>query len=247
MCVSQRSRRPFFPTLNRGQRATPPFPVVADVSQFRKSLRPMDETSKVFAPELAPLESRKWIARLVIAIVLGAAIWNFLVAITEYLVLPAMARLLEVDPQSPLYLGKGDFGAPALFTAVVELCFAVIVAAVLSSLIQRPLRTVRIVRRAPAVPLSAQAFSDTAAPPRPTLSQARPAAEPPAPAPTSLAASAAMASQPAASVSEPSGGQPTPGAQPPAQPVKPDKPAKPKPPKEVYYNLVGEPIDSDED
>jgi hypothetical protein len=31
------------------------------------------------------------------------------------------------------------------------------------------------------------------------------------------------------------------------QPAQPSQPAKPKKPKEVYYNIVGEPIESDDE
>ena len=65
---------------------------------------------------------KKWIGGIVIAVVLGEAIWAFLVSITINLALPAMARVMGGDAQSPLYLGKGDFNVQALFTSFLELC-----------------------------------------------------------------------------------------------------------------------------
>jgi len=208
----------------------------------------MDEVSKTFAPEVAPAESRKWIGRLVIAVVLGAAIWNFLVTITQSLILPIMARLADVDPQSPLYLGKGNIGAPALFAAVVELCFAAMVAAFLSAWIRKPTRKVRIVARAAPTTLFPAAASVTPAAPRPSppppAAVAQPQAAPVRPEPPPVAAQPASAFHlPASPSAEPK--PQAPAAKP--EPQKVEKPAKPKPPKEIYYNLVGDPVDSDED
>lgn len=75
----------------------------------------MDEILNKSAPELSQADSRKWISRIVIAVVLGEAVWGCLVSITNNLALPAMARVMGGDPQSPLYLGKGDVNVQALF------------------------------------------------------------------------------------------------------------------------------------
>jgi hypothetical protein len=176
----------------------------------------MDETFQEAATESSPADSRTWIGRILIGVILGEAAWGFLVSITNNLALPAMARVAGGDPQSPLYLGKGDFNVPALFTAILELCFAGIVAVILNSWSQKThrVRTVKTVRVAPAAVLSIE--------PSPT-----PAPPPSMPANTSVTAA-----------------QPTPPPMPP-QPVA--KPAKPKAPKEVYYNIVGEPIERDDE
>src|ERR1017187_10060554 len=97
----------------------------------------MDALSKPVAPDLSPAESRKWMGRLLIAVVLGAAIWNFVASLTGAVVLPALARVMETDPQSPLYLGKGDFNVPALFVSILELCFAALVSLLVISWSQR--------------------------------------------------------------------------------------------------------------
>ncbi len=92
---------------------------------------------------MSPLESIQRIrgngsAGIVIAVVLGEAIWGFLVSITTNLAVPAMARVMGGDIQSPLYLGKGDFNVQALFTSFLELCFAGIIAVLLNSWSQKP-------------------------------------------------------------------------------------------------------------
>jgi hypothetical protein len=181
----------------------------------------MDETPKSPAPESS--DSRRWIGRILMAVILGEAIWSLLVSITNNLALPAMARVVGGDAESPLYLGKGDFNIPALFASVLEVCFAGIVAVVLGGWSQRSeRRQVRSVRLAPVAPLSAAVVRT------PVESRPTPVTEP------AIEAPLPGTSAPPASSSE----RPT------AQPA---KPAKPKPPKHVYYNIVGEPVETDDE
>ena len=196
----------------------------------------MDESSKTFAPEISPAGSKKWIGRLIIAVVLGAAIWNFVVSLTSAVVLPGLARVMETDPQSPLYLGKGDFNIPVLFASILELCFAALAALLVSSWSQRRPAVAR--RKAPAAaPAANLSFSAPAAPRAPASPVAAAVAATPAPvaAPQQQASSAAAPKIPVAQ------------APPAPKPAEPAKPAKPKPPKEVYYNLVGEPVEPDDE
>ena len=205
---------------------------------------------------------------MVIAVILAEAIWEFIVSVTNGLVLPLLARTMGGDVQSPLYLGKGDINVPALFTAVLELCFAGIAAVVLNSFLQRKSRVPRKLVRVtstpaqPSIPLQSPAPPPSvpvAAPVQPAVSAppVAPAVSAPAPvmipaAPPQVTASATASSPTTARA--PDSGQswspPTPSPQPktaaPPPLVKP-KPAKPKPPKEIYYNIVGEPINPTED
>jgi outer membrane biosynthesis protein TonB len=196
----------------------------------------MDASSKPLAPDLSPAESKKWMGRLLIAVVFGAAIWNFVAALTTAVVLPGLARVMESDPQSPLSLGKGDFNVPAIFAAVLELCFAVIAALLISSWAERRPRMGTARRKSPSVaPAASLSISAPGAAPvrEPVLQVATP---PPAqiPVPQSIP-TPSQAVQVAAPVPAP-----------PAKPAESEKPAKPKAPKNVYYNLVGEPVDPDE-
>ena len=170
----------------------------------------------------APADPGKWVGRVVVAVILGEGIWGLLVSITNNLALPAMTRIMGADPQSPLYLGKTDYNFAALFTAVLQLCFAGIVAVLLYSW-ARETRRIRskVVQRA-TVPEKPRA-SVVAAP---------------------------VASAPAETLIPPSEPvKPVQAAAPPptTPPPQPSKPAKPKKQKEVYYNIVGEPIESDEE
>ena len=184
----------------------------------------MDEILNRFGPESSPSESRMWISRIVIAVVLGEAIWGFLVAIAINLALPGMARVMGGDAQSPLYLGKGDFNVPALFTSFLELCFAGILAILLNSWSQKPGH----VRSKPVRPIPSEATA--------------------APVVTPLAASPAT---PAADTTIQEAQNPVRSVLSTPQPPPPSphlvKPAKPKPPRAVYYNSVGEPVDRDDE
>jgi len=201
----------------------PSSPNILECVTITPGRQDMDETAKSPAPESS--DSRSWIGRILMAVVLGEAIWSLLVSITNNLALPAMARVVGGDAQSPLYLGKGDFNVPALFASVLEVCFAGIVAAFLGAWSQKSGRTqARSVRLAPvAAPLSAAVVRPPAES-RPTPVMTEPAIE--ATLPVTNAAPA------------------PPSERRTAQPV---KPGKPKPPKQVYYNIVGEPVETDEE
>lgn len=191
----------------------------------------MDEASN--SPSLSPSDSKKWIVRIVLALVLGQAIWGLLVALTAHLLVPLTARVMGGDPASPLYLGKGDVDVPALFIAILEFCLAGIVAAVLNSWVQRPGRVV--VRKVATVPGSLSLQSAVAAP-----AKSVPAAHPPvaAPKPAQPVQPAPVQGTPIAPPAA------TPVAAKPAPAAAPTKPAKPK---EVFYNIVGDPITMDDE
>jgi hypothetical protein len=179
----------------------------------------MNEILQVAAPELSLADSRTWIGRILIGIVLGEAIWGFLASITNNLALPAMARFMGGDAQSPLYLGKGDFHVAALFISFLELCFAGIVAVLLNSWSRRAGRVRSKSLRA--VPV--------AAPPHAPLVAL------PADSPISPAVNTVMQANPTVTTVQPA--QPSPQV---AEPAK-------KPPKKVYYNIVGEPVETDDE
>ena len=174
------------------------------------------------APEWSPpADSRKWIGRMVLAVVLGEAIWGFLVSIANDLVLPAIAKVIGGDTQTSLHLGSGDFNVPDLFASVLQLCLATIVAALLYSWSQKTgsVRS-RSVHLAPV------------ATPSPT-----PVVAPDANSPANPVADTAIQAEKPATKQSPTQ---------PAQLRQVTKPAKPKPPKVVHYNIVGDPVDDDE-
>jgi hypothetical protein len=226
----------------------------------------MDDVPRTLSPESSAVDTGKWIGRVVIAVILAEGIWGFIVSVTNNLVLPVLARTMGGDVQSPLYLGKGDFNVPALFTAVLELCFAGITAVILNSWLQRKPRMTRTraVRVSPIPMQSITPTQPTAPPPSPPAVvpvqasvsvPSSPAMSATAPVPATATPAAASAQTTASPLApSPSPGQfwssppePAPQAKVAAPPPPKAKPTKPKPPKEVYYNIVGEPINPTED
>jgi hypothetical protein len=220
----------------------------------------MDEVTRTSSPEWSAADTGKWIVRVVIAVILAEGIWGFIAALTNNLILPLLARTMGGDVQSPLYLGKGDVNVPALFASVLELCFAGIAAVILNSFLQSKAKVIRSkpARVSPVSPLSiapeqpiAPPLSQPAVMPVKAVAAPTPvppvitysAPEPPAPLPTPPTPVAA----PSQFVSSPAPAPPPKAAAPPATPKAPAKPQKPKPPKEIYYNIVGEPINPTED
>jgi hypothetical protein len=178
----------------------------------------------------------KWIGQIVAAVILAEGIWGFLASLTSNLLVPLLARGMDGDPQSPLYLGKGVVNVPALFNSGLALCLAGIVFVLLHEWSRRKPATVRL----KTVQVTKKILQPTAGPPSimvPPEAVATPI--PPAVTPPP----AWPISQPP--VSAPSA--PTPQQLKPTPPPPVAAPAKPKPPKEVYYNIVGEPINPTEE
>jgi|HubBroStandDraft_6_1064221.scaffolds.fasta_scaffold353467_2 hypothetical protein len=183
------------------------------------------------------LSPGKWIGQLVAAVILAEGIWGFLASLTSNLLVPLLARVMEVDPQSPLYLGKGELNVPALFNSVLALCLAGIVFVLLHEWSQRKRAPVRMkmVRVTKKVSQPAAAALSIMVPPEPVSTPAQTPVNP-APVPEIPQAPVSVSPMPAPQQSKP--------VPPPV--VAPAKPAKPKSPKEVYYNIVGEPINPTE-
>jgi len=195
----------------------------------------MSENANLSVPS-PTLALGKWLGLVVAAVVLAEGISSTLVSLTKSLLLPLMARAIGGDGQSPL--GKGDFNVPDLFTSVVELCLAGIVFLSIKIWVSRGTIGVPRVRRVAApsrVPLQIVPPTAAAAP------ETAPAPMVPVPPP--------VISQ--APVSPPVVSQvPVPPPKPSSPPIPPPAPAKAKKaekPKEVYYNIVGEPITPEED
>jgi hypothetical protein len=192
----------------------------------------MDE-NQTSAPK-STLDPAKWIGQLVAAVILAEGIWGLLASLTSNLLVPLLARAMEADSRSPSSLGKGELNVPALFNSVLAFCLAGIVFVLLHEWSRRkpaPIRmkTTRVpnkVSQPAAGPLSVMAPSEPVA----TLITTPPALQ--------------ISQEPVSAlpVRAPQQSKPTPSPL-----VTPAKPAKPKPPKEVYYNIVGDPITPTED
>jgi hypothetical protein len=213
----------------------------------------MDEIPRTSSPEWSAADTGRWIGRVVIAVILAEAIWGFIASLTSNLILPLLARTMGGDIQSPLYLGKGDINVPALFVSVLELCFAGIVAVILNSVVQRKPKMIRV-KSIRVSPIPAQPAAPPSAPPR-LIPPVQVVAQEPPPSPPVVSYSApetsapppAPATPPEQFWSPPEPAQEPKAVAPPPPPKPTAKPAKPKAPKEIYYNIVGEPINPTED
>jgi hypothetical protein len=138
------------------------------------------DANQTSGPE-STLNPGKWIGQLVAAVILAEGIWGFRGSLTTNLLLPLMARVMEIDPQSPLYLGKGEVHVPALFNSFLALCLAGIVFVLLHEWSGRKpapvrMKMVRVTKKASqpaAAPLSIMA------PPEPAAARTQTAVTPP--------------------------------------------------------------------
>jgi hypothetical protein len=194
-----------------------------------------------------PVDSRQWVAKVILAVILAEAIWGLILSLTHGLVLPVLARFMSGDPQSPVYLGKGDFDVRAIFSSILELCFAVIAAAVLSYWSRpRPARGhVKAVKTAPA-----QAKPSTIASKGVPSILSAPSTPTPVSVPTAPAAPQPVATTEPSVPSISPTSVPKPAVEQTVASSKPAAPARPqklKKPKDAYYNIVGERIYPTED
>ena len=212
-------------------------------------------------------DPRKWIPAIVGAVMLGEALWSLFQLLLRDWAVPAVMNLLGQGPTQ----NQNAFLAQPLLVAFIETCLAGIILVLLMAWSTRRSWTVRVAVDQPAtiaVPSTVSAPPVVRnAPTVPTASLAPAAAPQPAPGPrivppTAPAPSREIETQPpSATVPEfkhaPSilTSETAELADAPAPPVaaaaapKPPAPApaaKSKKPKKVYYNIVGEPIESDE-
>jgi hypothetical protein len=191
----------------------------------------MNQISQFSAPDSQSAPSH-WIGRVLIAVLVAEGIWGLIVSLTRDLIVPFLARQMGGDPQSPLYLGKGEFNIPGIFTAVLQFCVAGLVAVILNVWVRRPAKVTRrtLVRTGKGV------VAPSVAPRTIAPASVVPAGIYAAPGDPVLAVAPLPASQPASPVAP----KPPASPQPPA--AQAPKPAKPKTPREIQYNIVGEPI-----
>jgi len=189
----------------------------------------------------APSNSGKWIAQLVASVILAEGIWGFLVSLTNNLLVPLLAGEMQADPQSPWYLGKGELDVAALFRSGLALCLAGIIFVLLHEWSRKRRSPVRVknqraTNKVPqptggrlSIAVPADAVSVPGQPPSSTFSSPQ----------ISQASDSVAAGTPTLLQSD-SIRHPSPSATSP-------KPTKPKPSKkEVYYNIVGEPVNPTE-
>jgi len=231
----------------------------------------MDQPAKPFTSDGA--DTRRWIGRLIIAVLLGEAIWGLIVSFMNNVFVPWLGDVMGQSSGLPTSFTQRPYNYPELFVSVFEFCIAGLVAAVINYFLQR---------RAPRKPQAVKSTSPpgpvrviSQAPPSSALAETAPpqfgiaAVESPVSAPAQdvrmypvipsilVPAASAEPAPPVASVPVPEPkpavvapvvpAAPKPVASKPAPPPPKAEPAKPKKPKNVYYNIVGEPMPSDDD
>jgi hypothetical protein len=218
----------------------------------------MDEMPK---PTVDPavFDPKTWVAAIVGGVVLGEALWAMLQILIRDWAMPALVNLMGQGPtQNP-----GAFELQPLFIAFVEACLAGILLVIILAATRGKKRVVRV-RRAVTPPpqerqmptspqLETPPILDSFQTERPVATDATypaytaplptyPSFEPiPAPEPMATAVFERPVAPPPL-VKE----APKPAVAEPAKPQSAPQP-KPKKPKPVYYNIVGEPIESDEE
>jgi len=228
----------------------------------------MDQTVKTFTSEGS--DPRKWIGRVIMAVILGEAIWNLIVSVMNNLVVPWLGDVLGQSSGLPTSFTQRPYDYPDLFVSVLEFCIAGIVAAIINYFFQRPragrvkpvrstvpiapVEPARVVPQSVAAAALPQAAMTQTTSSTPSVAPPTPVAKP-APVAPVVPVAAPVAPAPLiapAPVAKPSAVAPSalPVADSAAKPLPPApkaEPPKPKRPKEVYYNIAGEPMPSDED
>ncbi len=232
----------------------------------------MDAPVQTFSSDY--LDRRRWVGGVIIAVILGEAIWGLVVSVMNNLVVPWLGDVMGQSSGLPTSFTQRPYNYPDLFVSVLEACIAGLVAAILNYFIQRP-RAARAPRQlrqmkssTPPTLVPPTLVPPTLVPPSPVppppVATSRSARPPDAPRPASpvIPLSAVPKPEPAAPVAPANVTPPVvtarPVPTPPAEPAAPVaatkppatpivQPAKPKKTKEVYYNIVGEPMPYDDD
>ena len=213
----------------------------------------MDQSVKTITSDAA--DTRQWIGRIIMAVILGEAIWGLIVSVMNNLVVPWLGDVMGPSSGVPTSFTQRPYDYPDLFVSVLELGIAGLVAAVLNNFFQRStagrLRAVK--STVPTAAIESERVIPPAAPAAVphqatmTLATLPLAPEPVAPAPPAPLVEPATVARPMA-VAPPAPPVVNSVATKPLPPPAPRaEPAKPQKPKEVYYNIVGEPMPSDED
>ena len=214
----------------------------------------MDQV-KPFTSEAA--DTRRWIVRIIMAVVLGEAIWGLIVSVMNNVVVPWLGDVMGQSSGLPTSFTQRPYNYPDLFVSILEFCMAALVAAVLNYFFQG--RTTKTISTAKS-PASA-AVEPVRVFPQPTttaaLTQTPSPYTPPAPvikaepvtmpAPVAVSAAAPLAPAAGSTASAPPAPPVAEGAAPPRPPAPKTGSPGPKKPKEVYYNIVGEPMPSDDE
>jgi len=235
---------------------------------------------------------RRWIGRIIIAVILGEAVWTLIVSVMNNVIVPWLGDLMGPSAGLPTSFVQRPYNYPELFVSIFEVCIAGLVAAILNYFVQRPQEQRSKSMKGRVVASPSQTFPEPEkaySPSEVSASQPSPlqAVEHPVFRETSqqnqnqnVVAQNVPPVVPAPEINAEPVVLPDPMVTPPAHPVPIEKPAlemkpapvpapelpaavippakpvqpsqktvaaKAKKSKEVYYNIVGEPMPSDDD
>ena len=125
----------------------------------------MDQMMKPFSSE--GTDTRRWIVRIIMAVVLGEAIWGLIVSVMNNVVVPWLGDVMGQSSGLPTSFTQRPYNYPDLFVSILEFGIAALVAAVLNYFFQGP--TTKAIR---AVKNSAAAVEPVRMFPQPTTTAA---------------------------------------------------------------------------
>lgn len=131
----------------------------------------MDQSVKALPSDGA--DGRGWIGRIIIAVILGEAIWGLIVSVMNNVVVPWLGDVMGQSGGLPTSFTQRPYNYPDLFVSIFEFCIACLVAAILNYSFQRP-RAARArsakssVSPAPATPMRVIPQVVPSTPPTPT-------------------------------------------------------------------------------
>ena len=96
----------------------------------------MDQPAKPFTSDGG--DARRWIGRLIIAVLLGEAIWGLIVSFMNHVFVPWLGDVMGQSSGLPTSFTQRPYNYPELFVSVFEFCIAGLVAAIINFFLQRP-------------------------------------------------------------------------------------------------------------
>src|SRR5438552_9378895 len=100
----------------------------------------MDQSGRTFThggldtreTETRKTGTRNWIGQIIVAVILGEAIWNLIVSVMNNLIVPWLGDVMGQSSGLPTSFTQRPYNYPDLFVSAVELCIAGIVSAMLN-------------------------------------------------------------------------------------------------------------------
>src|SRR6478736_5467163 len=105
----------------------------------------MDQPAKPFTSD--GTDARRWIGRLILAVLLGEALWSLIVSVMNNVVVPWLGDVMGPSSGLPTSFTQRPYDYPDLFVSVFEFCIAGLAAAILNYFLQQPAK--RKIRTAP--------------------------------------------------------------------------------------------------